>query len=394
LRSGGQPAAIRPRRMASVLRTAAAVGVLSAGELLSIGGWGGGASAGGPDEVLDVADGGDNTSTAFHNNTAAISEKENEEEKEEEETTKAVYLTQGENIMLGAFAGIFKTYLLMPLATWKYCQQSGRALPKSIGEWYRGVLPNAAFMVPITIAQIWTNGVLEKIWSNNGERQLEKYEKVVVAVVAGALSALLYGPLDLVIIQQQKLKLGLIATLSHIKNEYGVMKFMRGLKACMVREAVYTGGYLGLAPVLSELLQQSGNPIFDGNPIVSAICGSIVAGVTASLVTHPVDTAKTNLQADVLGVQYLSTRQAMIELMEESGLKSLYKGGVARCTQVSAAVFTLSSLRTMAIEFKRENLGFFPGQRDKQPGGNSEGGGEVPLPNLITSRDEATARAA
>jgi len=267
-----------------------------------------------------------------------------------------VYLSQVENILLGAAAGVIKTYLLMPLATLKYCLQEGRALPRSPFEWYRGVLPNAAFMVPITAAQIWANGVIEKFVSRNGTRTLTPYEKVGCAVAAGAFSALLYAPLDLVVIQQQKLKLNLLATVNHIREEYGHMRFMRGLRACMVREAVYTGGYLGLAPVLSAALKASGPSLFHTNDFLAGLAGSVIAGVAASLVTHPVDTAKTNIQADIAGIQYAGTRQAIVDIVEETGLASLYKGGVARCTQVSSSVFVLSSIRAKALELKRESI--------------------------------------
>ncbi len=47
------------------------------------------------------------------------------------------------------------------------------------------------------------------------------------------------------------------ATIKAIASEHGALALWRGLSACVVREAIYTAGYLGLAPIATESLVKS-----------------------------------------------------------------------------------------------------------------------------------------
>lgn len=63
-----------------------------------------------------------------------------------------------------------------------------------------------------------------------------------------------------------------------------------------IRESIYTGSYLGLCPVLKSHIDQMA--IFrDGPPGTSLVLSGASAGLFASLVTQPIDTAKTRMQA-------------------------------------------------------------------------------------------------
>ena len=52
-------------------------------------------------------------------------------------------------------------------------------------------------------------------------------------------------PVDLTVIQQQKMGLGR-ATRGAVVREGGAAKMWRGTVSCAARESVYTAGYLGL----------------------------------------------------------------------------------------------------------------------------------------------------
>ena len=61
------------------------------------------------------------------------------------------------------------------------------------------------------------------------------------------------------------------------------------------REAIYSAGYLALAPVFTKrLMSQKG---WEESFFASAVLGSMAAGVLANLTSHPVDTVKTVIQA-------------------------------------------------------------------------------------------------
>merc|ERR1719300_697723 len=151
-----------------------------------------------------------------------------------------------------------ETALQMPLLTWKYCIQEGRAYPKSLKGWYRGVFVQAGSVAPITGLQVVLNGVFERLFTG-GVRDLTQFEGLQTALLAGIASSLIYGPADLLVIQQQKLKLGAGETLKACTANYGTRSLFRGLSATAVREGIYTGGVLGLAPIFfTEVKKQFG----------------------------------------------------------------------------------------------------------------------------------------
>jgi len=119
-------------------------------------------------------------------------------------STKKPYLTDFDALMVGAIGGTLETSLQMPLITWKICVQEGRPKPTVLREWYRGVFINAGSLSPITAFQTFSNSVLQGLITFGTHRKLSDMETMVCSGGAGALSAFIYGPVDLLVIQQQK----------------------------------------------------------------------------------------------------------------------------------------------------------------------------------------------
>ena len=69
----------------------------------------------------------------------------------------------------------------------------------------------------------------------------------------------LYGPVDLMVIQQQKMEASLLKAFGNISKDYGALKVYRGLGSTMIRESIYTMGYLGIAPVIQSRMVNSEN---------------------------------------------------------------------------------------------------------------------------------------
>ena len=63
-----------------------------------------------------------------------------------------------------------------------------------------------------------------------------------------------------------------------------------------IRESIYTGSYLGLCPVLQTYIDRTALAR-QGPPGTSLVLSGISAGLFASFVTQPIDTAKTRMQA-------------------------------------------------------------------------------------------------
>lgn len=207
----------------------------------------------------------------------------------------------------------------------------------------------AGSVAPLTGIQMFVNGVLEGALTK-GQRNPTNIEMVGCALGAGAVSAVLYGPVELTTIHQQKTGLGPLATISHLASKHGATSLWRGLVPTAWREAIYTAGYLGLAPVFSAKIMQQ--PGWEDRYLSATLVGSCAAGVLANVASHPIDTAKTIIQADVTGTTYGGMLSTLSTLFRSSGMARLYAGGLARTIRTCGAFFIISTLREQFIQHK------------------------------------------
>eukprot|EP01083_Nonionella_stella_P251536 867755_1 len=272
-------------------------------------------------------------------------------------------LSEFEALMVGAIGGTIETSIQMPLITWKICVQEGRAYPTVLREWYRGVFINASSLSPITAVQCYANQLLQTLLLTfvNKTNRLSEAQQLSCSAGAGAISGLIYGPVDLMVIQQQKYVESLGNTFNVIRNKYGALRVYRGLVACMVRESIYTMGYLGVAPVIqSRLLMSSGakGDYFRSNPILTSIVSAIMGGSFAAVLTHPVDTAKTCVQSDLEGTKYPNAIWTAKHLYAKGGIPILFKGVIPRTLRLCGACFVITNVRTQMLNFKKWRAGY------------------------------------
>lgn len=273
----------------------------------------------------------------------------------EKQKKPRAFLSASENVVVGSVGGIMETSLLMPVLTWKFCTQEGRPYPKFPGM-YRGLGVQAGSVAPITSLQMVTNGMFEKLVTGGG-RQLTDLEAVGCSMAAGAVSALVYTPVDMTMIFQQKLGKSPLQTLRYLVTSHGSTSPWRGFGACASREGLYTAGYLGIAPVMTKyFMKQEG---WEESFFLSAVLGSSIAAVVANMGSHPIDTAKTVMQADVTGEKFKNARTAIVHLYSTNGIRSLYRGGLARTLRGCGAFFILSCLREKAIGNKTDHDSIF-----------------------------------
>mmetsp|Transcript_1628 Transcript_1628/g.4460 ORF Transcript_1628/g.4460 Transcript_1628/m.4460 type:complete len:308 (-) Transcript_1628:80-1003(-) len=274
--------------------------------------------------------------------------------------TEAVHLTPMENLAAGAFGGALETCLQMPILTYKFCLQEGRQLPSTLGGWYRGVGVQAGTVAPITALQFMANGLLQRLVlgsyvSTAAASPLTDTQRIGTAAGAGFISAVLYSPVDLLTIQQQRLQLSLVGTIGSITQMYGMAGLYRGFLTCASREAIYTAGYLGLAPVVTHRLIRATNQSID--PLLAKVCGACLAGTAAALVTHPIDTVKTVLQSDMDRHRWKTARQSFGKLLEQGGVASLYRGVVPRTVRLCGAFFVCVMVQDAAMQWKTDRVG-------------------------------------
>jgi len=164
----------------------------------------------------------------------------------------------------------------------------------------------------------------------------------------------IYSPVDLTCIHQQKMGLGPLETLSWIYRTHGVSTVWRGVSAMAFREAIYTGGYLGLGPVLTTTLQKM--PGREEAYLSNTLIGSCIAGTISALLTHPADTAKTVYQADITSETYKSAMDSVPKLYADGGIRAFYRGGLARTIRLCGAFFIVGSMREGLTQYKTSQL--------------------------------------
>ena len=120
-----------------------------------------------------------------------------------------------------------------------------------------------------------------------------------------------------------------------------------------VREGLYTGGYLGVTPVLLEALKAS--PALEGYPSGTPM---IIAGITGGLLavtsTQPLDTVKTRMQAFVVPKEnpgYATSISTMKHVIKQGGgILSLWAGIAPRAFRIVGATFILNGTKTFIVD--------------------------------------------
>uniref|UniRef100_A0A7S0YRZ3 Mitochondrial carrier protein n=1 Tax=Polytomella parva TaxID=51329 RepID=A0A7S0YRZ3_9CHLO len=260
--------------------------------------------------------------------------------------SQASTVTPGELTVIGAAGGAIEVTIMQPLVSIKNALQEGRTVPTKIGHLYRGLAMNIVSMAPITASQFGANRFLTSVVLKKEEKDMNISERFFSASMAGAFSALIASPSELIIIQQQKSGRALAEETSHILRTYGLSKVTRGLLPCMGREAIYACGYLGIMPILQAMLTKQGL-----SPETSLLIGGVTGGVFASVCSHPFDTTKTRMQAFITErPEYRSMSSTVQALREEGGSSIFFKGLVPRMSRIVAATFILSYVRNTCIE--------------------------------------------
>ena len=110
------------------------------------------------------------------------------------------------------------------------------------------------------------------------KRQLRNRERILAAASAGVLSGILYTPVDLLTIQQQRLGKDLVGCFHHILQEHGPLGLLHGAIAMSLRESIFVMGMFGLTPMVTERLMKKFKGKQNGE-MLSKLIGSAISGL-------------------------------------------------------------------------------------------------------------------
>ncbi|GAB4822202.1 hypothetical protein N2152v2_009248 [Parachlorella kessleri] len=255
-------------------------------------------------------------------------------------------VTATEHTVIGALSG-----LLEPTVAIKNALQEGRPVPRSVPALYRGLGMNICSMFPITATQFGSNRFLEQAYERMTGQRPGFGGSLLVAMGAGATSALLGCPSEFIVIHQQKTGHSLPTEASRLLRTYGPLKLYKGLGATVIRESLYTASYLGIFPVLRDFVDQQ-TPVggVPGGPLVVA---GISAGLLGATATHPADTIKTRMQAfpdNSQAPQYRSMASTAQHIFQTEGARGFFAGLLPRAFRISGAVIILNTARTGMVD--------------------------------------------
>ena len=251
-------------------------------------------------------------------------------------------LTDLENMSLGITCGAVDCMLLQPTNYWKNAQQQKLPFTLNPSVLYRGVAVNTIQNAFCVMSQFFLAGQLKKLMTGGTDRELSNAEKIVSGVSAGAISSIIAGPMELVMIQQQVKGGGLAATAGDMISR-GPSTLFRGTTGMAMREGIYAGGFLGVIPVVRSEVQKR-FPDLSGDQ--ARLAATAIAGPLCSMLSHPPDTLKTYLQGDIERKTFQEYGSTFQKLVRERGYSALWAGAPWRIFRQACCFMLFDKINT------------------------------------------------
>jgi hypothetical protein len=254
---------------------------------------------------------------------------------------KSLQLSKFENGVVGVLSGSIEVCLLQPMLYCKNTSQQKLPIVFNPRIIYRGLAASVGNMALLTGLQFPLAAGAMALFTGGKERSLSSAELVGASFIGGWFSGLACGPIEVVMIQQMRFGGTLFATPSRVMKTYGAASIVRGTSLACGREAFFTAGYMGLAPSISRELQQR----FGMSESHGSIFGPIGAGLIASTLSHPLDTAKTCMQGDLGRETYGGVVATLRTLYNQGGMGRIFLGWGWRTGRMMGSFFVLAECK-------------------------------------------------
>jgi hypothetical protein len=210
----------------------------------------------------------------------------------DEKLTHKKVLTIPESILVGAFTGGIEVTANLPLWTFKTRAQCDLSRTYDIRILYRGYTVALGSMVALTTAQIVNTSLTERSLLHQ-QNSVTTQQRIFSSFMGGALSAVLFGPIDLVGIQYQKHNYSSYAEAVRqtIKKTGGLKGLFIGTPATAITDGIFVGAFYGVYPWM-----QNYSNLYLENKIYSNVVAAAITGLGASVLSHVPDMVKTMQQ--------------------------------------------------------------------------------------------------
>lgn len=228
--------------------------------------------------------------------------------------------TMMKSMLIGSIAGAVEVAVDHPFWSIKTLLQKGEKMTLDPRIIYRGLLPNMLSMVPITAVQFGANAGMKAYIDN----------PVANAFMAGVSAASIACPIEMGMTRQNATGTSFVNACKQIIAEGGMQRMYTGMAATAFRDGVYTTAvFVGksmMKPYTAQVIS---------NEKVADIAAAMSAGISAGLVTHPVDTVKTRQQA---ANKKMSFTEVARQVYQEKGILGFFKGSLPRSIRIGSAV--------------------------------------------------------
>jgi hypothetical protein len=195
---------------------------------------------------------------------------------------------------------------------------------------------------------------------NSTVEEIPLYSKITSGLISGAISAACFNPTDVLKIRFQADVTGvryngiLDALNSIVRQEGFINGLYKGVSTTMIRSALLTSAQLASYDHSKYLLIQKYGL---GNHIGTHFCASFFAGFITSLVTNPVDVARTRIMNEkVLPGNFPTYNKnafiTMWKIYSTEGISGLYKGFIPSYTRMgTCTIIALVTYEQLRIAF-------------------------------------------
>jgi len=189
--------------------------------------------------------------------------------------------------------------------------------------------------------------------SSTSQSPTSDSDVILCGVIAGATSAMVQSPFQIIEINQQRSGGNMITMARRIVASRGVLGLYRGVSMTACREGIFCASYIGISPFVKKRLQERRPDLSDTAALAAS---SIFAGCLGATLSHPADTLKTRLQGSVLHERRVAgPLEALREMRTQKGyMAECYRGIVPRAFRICCCTFIYSSLSDAIGELVRE----------------------------------------
>lgn len=236
--------------------------------------------------------------------------------------------------MLGVGADFFSVVVTQPIDTAMTHVMNRTPMPAP-GPWlWRGCKINCygALIhggVPFLINGVFTDHFL------HGE-ELSHGQLIANGIFTGMIGAGVIAPFERMAKLHQLHGGSLHSVCQRSMGENGGRSFYKAIAPIALRDSIVFGTFFGARHVVESILEPyvSHDGLRKGG-------ASICTGMIAGLISTPLQRVNVLMQADTAG-EYPTLAKTVVKVVQQEGMKSLFRGGITRCGFMSGYYLTLA----------------------------------------------------